>query len=202
MAPPLKINPSRRYCTVLSLDPSDPLQNRMKRSWKEMRGSNPVKEENVMSRLRPEKLHVKYNDETRSDAFILPRRYTVTHSDATGDLFLAVSRDYDQESIRGFYTRMMRDEVLAEWLEGESGPELHLYCHVSGGFVFGTAGFRYNIFRRELPLVLEAICYGERVLFTAQPSLKSAPIFVHFHAKQKRYNQIEAWGKPEDYLPD
>ena len=155
-----------------------------------------------MSRLRPEKLHVKYENDTVPDAFHLPRRYTLTHSDATGDLFLTVGKEYDQEAIRGFYTRLMRDEVLAEWLDGESGLELHLYCHVSGGFVFGTAGFRFNIFRRELPLVLEAICYGERALFTNQPPLKSAPILVHFHAKQKRYNHVESWGKPEDYLPD
>lgn len=155
-----------------------------------------------MSRLRPEKLHVKYEDETTSDTFQLPRRYTLTHSDATGDLFLTIGRDYDHQAISGFYTRFMRDEVLAEWKEGESDPELHLYCHVSGGIVFGTASFRYEIFRRELPLVLEAICYGERALFAAQPSLKSAPILVHFQAKQKRYNQVESWGKPEDYLPD
>jgi hypothetical protein len=155
-----------------------------------------------MSRLRPEKLHVTLSEEITPEEFFLPRRYTLTHSDATGDLFLTVSESYEQEAISGFYTRLMRDEVLAEWLDGESGPELHLYCHVSGGFVFGTAGFRYNIFRRELPLVLEAICYGEQVLFAAQPSLKSAPIFVHFHAKQNRYNHVESWGKPEDYLTD
>jgi hypothetical protein len=155
-----------------------------------------------MSRLRPEKLHVKYDNETTSDVFLLPRRYTLTHSDATGDLFLTVRKDYDQEAISGFYTRLMRDEVLAEWLEGESEPELHLYCHVSGGLVFGTARFRYNIFRRELPLVLEAICYGDQAFFAAQPSLKSASIVVHFQAKQKRYNHVESWGKPEDYLPD
>jgi hypothetical protein len=155
-----------------------------------------------MSRLKPEKLHIKYKNETAPDAFHLPRRYTLTHSDATGDLFLTVGKDYDMEAIRGFYTRLMRDEILAEWLERGSGPELHLYCHVSGGFVFGTAGFRYNIFRRELPLVLEAICYGEQALFTAQPSLKSTPIFVHFQSRQKRYNHVESWGKSEDYLPE
>jgi len=153
-----------------------------------------------MSRLKPEKLHVKYENDTAPDAFHLPRRYTLTHSDATGDLFLTVGKEYDQEAIRGFYTRLMRDEVLAEWLEGESQPELHLYCHVSGGLVFGTAGFRYNIFRRELPLVLEAICFGDRPLFSKNPALESAPIFVHFLAKQEKYNQVESWGTPKDYF--
>jgi hypothetical protein len=155
-----------------------------------------------MSRLKPEKFYVKYENETTSEAFHIPRRYTLTHSDRTGDLFLTVGEDYDQEAIRDFYTRLMRDEVLAEWIDGDSGLELHLYCHISGGFVFGTAGFRYQIFHRELPLVLEAIYYGEQSLFATQPSLKSAPIFVHFQAKQKRYNHVESWGKLEDYLPE
>lgn len=154
-----------------------------------------------MSRLNPEKLHVKCDNETTSDVFNFPRCYTLTHSDATGDLFLTIGEEYDHQAMSSFYTRFMRDEVLGEWKEGETGPELHLYCHVSGGLVFGTARLRYNIFRRELPLVLEAICYGERALFATQPSLKSAPIFVHFQARQKRYNHVESWGKPEDYLP-
>lgn len=153
-----------------------------------------------MSRLRPEKLHVTFDSGINPEEYILPRRYTLTHSDATGDLFLTVSDEYDHGAIRGLYTRLMRDEVLGEWLEKESGPELHLYCHVSGGFVFGSAGFRYNIFKREMPLVLEAICYGDQALFAAQSSLHAAPILVHFISKKKRYNQVESWGTPKDYF--
>jgi hypothetical protein len=155
-----------------------------------------------MSRLIPEKLHTTFDDGTPQEELLFPRRYTLTHSDVTGDLFLAIGKEYDHQAVSGLYTRLMRDEVLAEWLDVDSGFELHIYCHVSGGFVFGTSGFRYKIFRRELPLVLEAICYGERSLFTSQPGLKSAPIFVHFQAKPGKYNQVEAWGKPEDYLPN
>jgi hypothetical protein len=153
-----------------------------------------------MSRLKPEKLHVTLDEGITGEDFQLPRRYTLTHSDATGDLFLNVGKEYDQKAISGFYTRLMRDEVLGEWLESENNPELHLYCHVSGGIVFGTAGFRYNIFKREMPLVLEAICFGDRPLFSKNPALESAPIFVHFLAKQDRYNQVESWGTPKDYF--
>jgi len=152
-----------------------------------------------MSRLKPEKLHVALAEGMTAEDFQLPRRYTLTHSDTTGDLFLNVGKEYDQKATSGFYTRLMRDEVLGEWLENKSDPELHLYCHVSGGIVFGTAGFRYNIFRRELPLVLEAICYAERSLFQANPTLQSSIIFVHFHAKQERYNHVESWGTPKEY---
>jgi len=153
-----------------------------------------------MSRLRPEKLHATFDGGVTQEEFVLPRRYTLTHSDATGDLFLNVGKEYDQKAISGFYTRLMRDEVLGEWLEKDSGSELHLYVHVSGGFVFGPAGFRFNIFRRELPLVLEAICFGDRALFSKNPYLESAPILIHFHAKQDRYNQVESWGTPKEYF--
>jgi hypothetical protein len=129
----------------------------------------------------------------------MPRRYTLTHSDVTGDLFLTVGSEYDREQISGWYTRLMRDEVLAEWLEDEDGPSLHVYCHVSGGLAFGMAGWRYAIFRHELPLVLEAFRYGDRRLFESHPELDGAPIRVHFQATRRRYRRLERWGSPAEY---
>jgi hypothetical protein len=152
-----------------------------------------------MSRLRPEKLHVHSVSGTTPDGPVTPRRYTLTHSDATGDLFLTIGPDYDRQQISGWYTRLMRDEVLAEWREEENGPALHVHCHVSGGVVFGLAGWRDAIFQREVPLVLEAFRFGDRHLFETQPELDQAPIWVHFHATQPRYNRVESWGVSADY---
>jgi hypothetical protein len=152
-----------------------------------------------MSRLRPEQLHVRFAPGTGPDGPVVPRWYTLTHSDATGDLYLAIGPDYDRRQISGLYTRLMRDEVLAEWrLEG-AGPELHVHCHVSGGLVFGSAAFRDAIFRRELPLVLEAFRSGDRHLFAARPDLDDAPIRVHFHSTRSRYDRVETWGTPARY---
>jgi hypothetical protein len=50
----------------------------------------------------------------------------------------------------------MRDEVLAELSDDDDNPTFRVYCHVSGGFVFGMAKWRYSIFCHELPLALEA----------------------------------------------
>ncbi len=58
------------------------------------------------------------------------------------------------------------------------------YCHVSGGLVFGRAGWRDAIFRSEMPLALEAIRYGDRTLFPANSRLDRAPILIHFQASQ------------------
>jgi len=154
-----------------------------------------------MSRLRYEKLHVRFTEGVATDGPVMPRRYTLTHSDATGDLFLTIGADYDREQISGWYTRLLRDEVLAEWQQGEEGPSLHVYCHVSGGLAMGPAGWRYGIFRHHMPQVLEAFRYGDRELFEARPELDGAPIGVHFHATQRRYNRTEPWGTPADYRP-
>lgn len=129
----------------------------------------------------------------------MPRRYTLTHSDRSGDLYLTIGKEYDRKQTRGWYTRLVRDEVLAEWRDEGDEPALHVHCHVSGGLVVGSAGWRYSIFRRELPLVLEAFRYGDRRLFEADPELDQSPILVHFHSARKQFNQIEQWGTPSDY---
>lgn len=152
-----------------------------------------------MRRLNPEKLHVHYLPGVKPEAPVIPRRYTLTHSDTTGDLFLTIGPDYNFKQISGLYTRFMRDEVLAEWKDSQDALSIHVYCHVSGGFVFGRAGWRNSIFRSEMPLVLEAIRYGDRQLFEANAKLDGVPIWVHFQASKARYNKIEQWGVPADY---
>ena len=85
----------------------------------------------------------------------------------------------------------MRDEVLAEWLNDKNNYSLHVYCHVSGGIIIGRAGWRESIFRREMPLVLKAICQGDKDLFVSYPDLSNSPIFVHFQSSSKKFMKIE-----------
>ncbi|MDY6917555.1 MAG: staygreen family protein [Chloroflexota bacterium] len=152
-----------------------------------------------MSRLKPEKLHVRHASGVGVGEPLVPRCYTLTHSDTTGDLYLTVARHHDRKQVSGLYTRLMRDEVLAEWGVEHDQPSLHIHCHVSGGLVLGTAGLRDAIFRRELPLVLEAIRLGDNGLFEARPELNRAPILVHFHSPKACYNRTEQWGTPGEY---
>ena len=152
-----------------------------------------------MRRLRPEKLHVRFLAGFGPEGPVTPRRYTLTHSDSTGDLFLTIGAEFDQDQISGWHTRLLRDEVLAEWRDEGEGPELHVHCHVSGGVAMGGAAWRDQIFRRELPLVLEAFRYGERALLGAQPHLDEAPVVVHFHSSRDRYDQVETWGTLSNY---
>lgn len=155
-----------------------------------------------MPSFNPNKLHVAFKDEIKPSAPLIPRCYTLTHSDITGDLFLTVARNFDLEALDNWQTRLMRDEVIGEWRKDfEEGPSLHLGCHVSGrGLTFGPAGLRYGIFQYHLPMVLQALRYGDRLLYEAQPDLDAATIFVYFKANQRRYNRIENWGYPAEYI--
>lgn len=145
------------------------------------------------------KLHVRYLDHMASSANICPRRYTLTHSDRTGDLFLTIGSEFDQKQISGFYTRIMRDEVLAEWRQTEGGPELHVFCHVSGGLVLGTASWRASIFEHHMPQVLQAFRFGDRQHFESNPVLDQAAIYVHFHSHQAHLNRVKPWGTCAEY---
>jgi hypothetical protein len=152
-----------------------------------------------MQRLNPKKLNVTYLAGATQDELIVPRRYTLTHSDITGNLFLSIGSEYDTKQTSKLYTRLMRDEVLAELVNNEGSFELRVHCHISGGLIVGSAGGRYHIFRFELPLVLEAIRYGDKALFEKNPEFDHIPVQIHFHSNKKLYNIIEQWGTMADY---
>jgi hypothetical protein len=152
-----------------------------------------------MKRLNPENLRIDFLSGTTMESPLIPRRYTLTHSDRTGELFLCIGPDYNKRQTSGLYTRLMRDEVLAEWKQDENGYYLHIYLHVSGGLVFGRAGWREEIFRSELLLVLESIRYGDRGLFIVHPEMDLAPIYVHFQSPDPKHHKTELFGVLCDY---
>jgi hypothetical protein len=149
--------------------------------------------------LRPEKLHVKFNDGCDSSGPKIPRCYTLTHSDRTGDLFLTIGPEFDSAQVSGLYTRLMRDEVLASWEHQDGALSLHVQLHVSGGITLGSASWRDSIFRHHLKQVLEAFRYGDRELFIKYPELDDSVIMVHFNSSNPNFNRSEQWGSPVDY---
>lgn len=151
----------------------------------------------MMTRLNPEKLHVNFISPTSEKGPIIPRFYTLTHSDRTGDLFLTIGPEYNQKQINGWYTRLLRDEVLAQWCINEKIYSIHIYCQVGRGL--GTAKYREAIFRRELPLVLEAFYYGDRTLYQTHPQLDESEIVIYFHTRKSKNDKIENWGNMGKY---
>jgi hypothetical protein len=70
---------------------------------------------NLENRLKPEKLHVNYMPGVGPTDPIFPRCYALTYSDTTAELFLTIGPHYNESQISNWYTKLMRDEVLAEW---------------------------------------------------------------------------------------
>lgn len=144
-----------------------------------------------MGNFEPEKLTVEFRDGVTNTEPIISRRYTLTHSDKTAQLFLTIGLNYAFDKMS-----TMRDEVRGEWRKADNSYLLNVYLKVDGIFRPGAAVIRNEIFRRELPLALEAIVYGDRAFLKVHPGLYEAPIMAHFNSSVPRYNVIENWGIP------
>uniref|UniRef100_A0A251UFN9 Putative staygreen protein n=1 Tax=Helianthus annuus TaxID=4232 RepID=A0A251UFN9_HELAN len=126
----------------------------------------------------------------------LPRTYTLTHSDVTSNLTLAISQSINNNQLQGWYNKLYRDEVIAEWRKVKGYMSLHVHCHISGGHFFLDlcAHLRFYIFTKELPLVLKAFAYGDGNLLKNYPELQEALVWVYFHSNVTEFNRVECWG--------
>ncbi|KAG1678283.1 hypothetical protein FOA52_013904 [Chlamydomonas sp. UWO 241] len=156
--------------------------------------------------FKPSKLSIGWSKGAGPDDVVMPpsRAYTLTHNDITGELWLTVGSEYNSMQISGFYTRLLRDEVVAEWRTGcepATGctASLHVFCHVSGEEKWlAPPVLRNYIFRREMPLVLDCVLYAERGLLRHQPELAQALVYVHFESAITALNSVELWGQLGD----
>ncbi|QUH26404.1 staygreen family protein [Serpentinicella alkaliphila] len=146
-----------------------------------------------MERLDPEKLYVEFRPGVTTTEPILGRKYTLTHSDITAELFLTIGLQFAYDKITS-----MRDEVLAEWKTSNLGIFLYVYVYI-GNFDSAINAIRNAIFRRELPLALEAIIYGDNEFFATHTQLNYTPIWIYFDSTDPAYNPFEYWGTPTDY---
>ncbi|ESW30441.1 hypothetical protein PHAVU_002G153100 [Phaseolus vulgaris] len=130
----------------------------------------------------------------------LPRTYTLTHSDITAKLTLAISQTINNSQLQGWYNRLQRDEVVAQWKKVKGKMSLHVHCHISGGhFLLDMlARLRYFIFCKELPVVLKAVIHGDGDLFNNYPELQEALVWVYFHSNIREFNKVECWGPLRD----
>lgn len=147
-----------------------------------------------MSRLEPDKLSVEFRDGVTYIEPIIPRCYTLTHSDITADIFLTIGTEFAYDKIND-----ERDEVLGEWMNENNTYFYYVYLYVDGEYSYEIASRRNNIFRRELPLALEAIRYGDKFFFDAHPKLDHVPIIVFFQSTIPEFKKIENWGTFSDY---
>ena len=147
-----------------------------------------------MSKFQPEKLNVSYKDEIRTKTFLFPRKYTLTHSDESGELFLSRGKKYDFDQIN--YN--VRDEVLGSW-EKDDKEYLLITLEVDNGDDISNTIKRDKIFRQEIVLALMAIVYGDNLFFENNKELYEAPVRVKFNSKFSEYDTLEDWGMVKDY---
>lgn len=146
-----------------------------------------------MKRLDPNKLYVELRNGVTTTEPIVGRKYTLTHSDITADLFLTIGMQYAFDKFSD-----LRDEVLAQWIM-DGYLYLYVYVYVDGQFDPAISAIREEIFRRELPLALEAIRYGDRYLIKSHPYLDNASIWICFGTDKQENCQLEHWGYMKEY---
>ncbi|WP_080846062.1 staygreen family protein [Cytobacillus gottheilii] len=150
-----------------------------------------------MEMFNPSQLHVTYLPPATAFRPVERRKYTLTHSDETGELFLSIGHEYDVSSLN----LNVRDELAAEWL-----PQLGQYVlagkfHISNGdFDQQYAHARYLIFQREADRALSALIYGDREFFSHYPWLLDSPIYIYFESVYPEFHKMIYYGTPRQYL--
>lgn len=148
-----------------------------------------------MSKFIPEKVFIEYKDGIGIYGSKERRRYTLTHSDKTGDLFLTIGSKYDYEKVN-----KTRDEVFAKWSKIDNKDVLEVFVQVNIDSNVIKTAIRNRIFRRELGSALKSIIYGDREFLKRNPALYNVPVVVNFKSNIPRFNKTEEWGKVKDYI--
>ncbi|PWA90242.1 non-yellowing 1 [Artemisia annua] len=191
---PSKLNPSS---SSLFLDNNQSSLIIYKRSIKIKKTHSPVARLFGPSIFEASKLKVLFlGVDEKKHPGNLPRTYTLTHSDITSKLTLAISQNINNSQLQGWSNKVYRDEVVAEWRKVKGNMSLHVHCHISGGHFFLDlfARLRFFIFTKELPLVLKAFAHGDGNLLNNYPDLQEALVWVFFHSTIPEYNRVECWG--------
>ena len=142
-----------------------------------------------MRELNPKKVFAQYRDIMKPYEPVMGRKYTITHSDTSAELFVFVAENYAEDQI----TRM-RDEVMVAWEQNKKGLALIGSVIVDGKDVIGNSYIRNNIFYNEMPTALQALRQADRFLFDKEPNLNNTPVFIHFFSSNPAYDKTYNFG--------
>lgn len=145
--------------------------------------------------FNPRRLSVEFRNGITDEKPIEGRKYTLTHCDESGELFLTVALTYAYDKINS----IKRDEVFGEWKRVDNRFIFKIYVYVDGNSGKANAVERERIFRKELPLALSAMKYGDRKFFNNNKNLLDSPIIVRFISAYDEFNKIENYGTFKNY---
>lgn len=147
-----------------------------------------------MKEINPKKVFVQYRDIMKPYAPVLNRKYTITHSDKTADLFVFVAQSYAEDQVT-----KMRDEVRVSWEKTEKGIVLIGSVTVDAKGILGNSNIRNKIFYKEMPTALQALYQADRFLFNKEPYLDNTPVKIHFISSNPIYNKTYDFGVIGNY---
>ncbi|RUS48911.1 staygreen family protein [Cohnella sp. AR92] len=153
-----------------------------------------------MALFNPQKLSVNLIPPATWAHPVEGRKYTLTHSDSTGQLFLDIGYGYNGKAI----DPKMRDEVLAEWIKDPNGRlRIAGTAYVDGGeFSQTEAEARLAVFKKEMATALKGMINGDRPFYANYPFLLNAPIYIQFLSAYPQYRQVIYYGTPRQYLEE
>lgn len=142
-----------------------------------------------MRNINPKKVFAQYRDTIKPYEPVLHRKYTITHSDTTGELFVFMAKDYAEDQIT-----KIRDEVKIAWDQKEKELALIGSVIIAGKGVRGNPKIRNKIFYNEMPTALQALRQADRFLFYKYPNLDKAPVLIHFISNDPTFDKTYDFG--------
>lgn len=147
-----------------------------------------------MEKFNPDKLTVEFREGVTEITPIIPRRYTLTGQDITGEYYLIIGPDFVFDKVSSG-----RDVVLGEWLWVENGIRFYVYLNMDGKNGQGTENPPDDIPDQELAFALQAIRYGDRHFFERFPENTRYSILGYFLYTDPEENRAEFLGSFSDY---
>lgn len=150
-----------------------------------------------MKSIDPDKVFARFMAGVSLTYPLYGRKYTVTHSDETGDIYVFIGLKYAYKEVS-----KIRDEVLLEWREGI--PEIILMGEVliDGEGIYRNSKTRNAIFLREMPIALQAVRYADRALFQTHPELDETQVYIQFNSTDDRFQKVVEYGEIGKYKID
>lgn len=148
-------------------------------------------------KFNPDKLETTFIEPITPYGPIENRKYTLTHSDETGMLFLDIADEYNYDAIN----LDLRDELLGTWkaFDDEDEYGLFFYAYI-GDLDLAASLMKYNAFKYHMKGAIQAIVYGDKELINKYPELLDSPIYVKFDASIPIFNNYEFYGYVKDYV--
>lgn len=124
------------------------------------------------------------------------RKYTLTHSDTTGILFLDIGPEYNYSAIN----EELRDELIGKYKRyGYNSYILIFYAYVGDSDYFAVS-MKYGDFKYRLNSALQAIFYRDKDLLNEHDFLLNTPVYVKFDSDIAIFDNYENYGYVRDYI--